>query len=75
MGLHQVEDLAHFIETDTADETILAILRADPGAPSSKFVSSNLRRAISTLAGGFRDRLQRRPHDKIVVLPSLQEIR
>jgi hypothetical protein len=27
------------------------------------------------MAGGFRDRLARRPGDKILVIPSLQEIR
>ena len=52
----------------------LKILRADPGAPNSKLISSSLRRAVSTIAGGFADRLQRRPDEKILIAPSLQEI-
>jgi broad specificity phosphatase PhoE len=75
VGLKQVEDLAVFLEKEQSDEEAIKILRADPGAPSSTFVCSNLRRAISTLAGGFRGRFKRRQADKILVLPSLQEIR
>jgi len=56
------------------NEYLLSVLRSDPSAPKSKMVASNLRRAISTLAGGFRLRLSRRPEEKILVLPSLQEI-
>ena len=52
----------------------IKILRADPGAPSSKILCSNLRRSVSTLAGGFSDRLSRRPDDKILIVSSLQEI-
>ncbi|CAB9503989.1 expressed unknown protein [Seminavis robusta] len=76
VGLKQVEELAVFMERDPpeTDEEIIKILRADPGAKPSKFVCSNLRRAISTLAGGFRERLGRRKVDKILVLPCLQEM-
>lgn len=75
VGLKQVEDLAVFLEKEQGVDEAIKILRADPGAPSSTFVCSNLRRAVATLAGGFRGRLKRRQADKILVLPSLQEIR
>ena len=55
------------------DSAHLAILRADPGAPKSKILCSSLRRAVSTIAGGFKDRFARRPVDKILILPALQE--
>lgn len=41
---------------------------------SSILVSSNLRRAISTLAIGFQDRLQDNPEEKFLLLPQLQEM-
>jgi hypothetical protein len=77
LGLSQVNDLAQFLKSPAVDgpEGVhLAILRADPDAPRSKLVSSNLRRAVSTVAGGWRDRLARRPMDKILIVPALQEI-
>lgn len=76
LGLSQIDELAVFLKkTPTKDEEdLVAILRADPGAPPSRILCSNLRRAISTLAGAFRDRLARRPEDKILVIPPLQEI-
>lgn len=77
LGLKQVDELALFLEKEGLrgpESEHVKILRCDPGAPSSKIVSSNLRRAISTLAGGLRERLSRRPADKIFVLSSLQEI-
>jgi hypothetical protein len=78
LGLAQVEALHGFLSKAhdaTPEETAhLAILRADPGAPKSKLVSSGLRRAASTMAGGFRDRLYRRPDETILVLDALQEI-
>lgn len=43
--------------------------------PPSQLVSSNLRRAISTMAIGFQDRLERKLQgDSILILPQLQEI-
>ena len=43
--------------------------------PSAQLVSSNLRRAISTIAIGMSDRLEQNlPDDKIMILPHLQEI-
>mgnify|MGYP005865914307 CR=1 FL=1 len=72
-----MEELAVFLEKDpsnTPEEDLVRVLRADPGSPSSKIVCSNLRRAVSTLAGGFRDRLTRRPNEKILIFSPLQEI-
>jgi hypothetical protein len=43
-------------------------------AKSTQLVSSNLRRAISTLAIGFQDRLQDNPEEKFMLLPQLQEM-
>lgn len=75
LGLSQVEELATFLENSSGpEEEFLKILRADPGAPSSKMICSNLRRAVSTLAGGFRDRLSRRPNEKVLIFSPLQEI-
>lgn len=76
LGLKQVEELAVFLEkgTSKAEEDTVKIIQGQPGAPSSRILCSNLRRAISTVAGGLRDRFSRRPADKIFVLSSLQEI-
>jgi hypothetical protein len=78
LGLGQVDELAKFLKetpVDEAEAQHLAVLRADPGAPPSKIVCSSLRRAVSTIAAGFRDRLTRRRQEKILIIPSLQEIR
>jgi hypothetical protein len=78
LGLSQVEELKTFLENnkkmDGPEADHVRIIRADPGAPKSKILSSNLRRCISTLAGGLSDRLSRRPMDKILVITPLQEI-
>ena len=85
LGLSQVKELAEFLEKSSSaeadkddnkimDADIVKVLRADPGAPNSRILSSNVRRALSTIAGGFRDRLSRRPNDKIFILSCLQEI-
>lgn len=78
LGLSQVDELRSFL-LDTRnltgpDAEHLKILRADPSAPSSKIICSNLRRSISTLVGGLSERLARRPDDKILVVTALQEI-
>jgi hypothetical protein len=78
LGLGQVDELAKFLKetpVDQAEAQHLAVLRADPGAPPSKIVCSSLRRAVSTIAAGFRGRLARRRQEKILIIPSLQEIR
>lgn len=77
LGLQQVNELAAFLKDgplDGPEAVHVQILRADPDAPRSKIICSNLRRAVSTLAGGLNDRLSRRPMDKILIVPSLQEI-
>ncbi|KAL7569062.1 hypothetical protein ACA910_016905 [Epithemia clementina (nom. ined.)] len=77
LGLWQAEELASFLKDKPLDgpEAIhIKILRGEPGSPSSKIICSNLRRAVSTMVVGFRDRLRRKPEDKISVIPSLQEI-
>jgi len=78
LGLNQVEALSKFLtkrfnEGDAVGQHV-AVLMAKPDAPQSKLVSSSLRRAVTTVAGGFKDRLKRRPTEKVLVLPSLQEI-
>lgn len=77
LGLTQVQELTLFFkkEPTKGEADLVAVLRSDPGAPPSRILCSNLRRAISTMAGGFRDRLARRPEDKILIIPPLQEIR
>jgi len=77
LGLSQTEELSAFLRsrpTDGVEGEHLKILRGDPDAPPSKMVCSSLRRAVSTVAGGFRDRLSRRPDDKIMIIDSLQEV-
>jgi len=78
LGLNQVKQLSHFLHTspvkESKEDSIIRIMRGDKEAPPSKLVSSNLRRAISTMAAAFHDRLQKTPSDSILILPSLQEI-
>jgi broad specificity phosphatase PhoE len=77
LGLGQVEDLGKFLKkapSKDAEGAIVAVLRADPDAPKSKILCSSLRRALSTMAAGFQDRLAQHPEEKILVVPSLQEI-
>lgn len=77
LGLSQVKDLATFLQKsplDGPEGVHIRIIRADPDAQRSKIICSNLRRAVSTLAGGLSDRLSRRPMDKILIVPCLQEI-
>lgn len=84
LGLEQVKELAQFFQqskavvaaTGNSDpiELHIKILKASPDAPPSKLLCSNLRRAVSTMAGGFKERLSRRPQEKILIVTSLQEI-
>jgi hypothetical protein len=62
------------MNNDNDDDYHIRILRGYPGSPKSKIISSPLRRAVATISCGFYDRLQRRPNDKILIVPSLQEI-
>ena len=76
-GLEQAEELAAFLKDrplDGPEADDIKILRADPEQKPSIFVCSPLRRAVSTLAVGFADRFRRRPDDKILILPALQEV-
>lgn len=81
LGLEQVQSLSAYLSQDPNSIThnpdekrLLQILRKDPSAPESILVSSSLRRAISTVAASFQDRLLRNPNEQILILPSLQEI-
>eukprot|EP00591_Stephanopyxis_turris_P002139 CAMPEP_0195525524 /NCGR_PEP_ID=MMETSP0794_2-20130614/26000_1 /TAXON_ID=515487 /ORGANISM="Stephanopyxis turris, Strain CCMP 815" /LENGTH=365 /DNA_ID=CAMNT_0040656003 /DNA_START=22 /DNA_END=1119 /DNA_ORIENTATION=+ len=78
LGLSQIEALNKFLKTNKGateeEKKLISILRGEPEAPSSCLLSSSLRRALSTVAAAFRDRLDRRPDDTILVVPSLQEI-
>ena len=63
--------------SEEAYQRHLTILRSDMGAPKSKLMASNLRRAVSTIIGGFQERWRQqhsRRHDKILIVPCLQEI-
>jgi len=77
LGLSQVDELSKFLNerpnSKIPESTHIAILRADPSAPKSKILCSSLRRAVSTIACGFKDRFARRPMDKILIIPALQE--
>jgi len=79
LGLGQVDQLNAFISKEPVgvtkkEEELIKILRGDTKVPPSKIVCSSLRRALSTMAGGFQFRLKNNPDEKILVHPSLQEI-
>lgn len=77
LGLEQADELADFLKKKPVDEVEsghLKVLNADPDGPKSKILCSALRRAASTMVCGFRDRFHRRPEDKMLVIPSLQEV-
>lgn len=84
LGLSQVDELGKFLSKEPGtgnpkkmtpmEAKYVSILRGDPGAAESKILCSSLRRALSTMAASFRERLARRPNDKILVVPALQEI-
>jgi hypothetical protein len=77
LGLEQALELSDFLKSPTIEgpeAEHVKIIRSDPGAPKSKILCSSLRRAVSTMAVGLNDRLSRRPTDKIVVVPCLQEV-
>ena len=80
--MDQVRELQFFLSKEPSKKgglsdpelKLLKTMRGDKDAPSSILVASNLRRAISTIAAGFSERLKRRPFDKITIVPALQEI-
>jgi len=77
LGLSQSEELAAFLKDrplNGPEAEHIKIINGAKGAPPSKIISSDLRRAVSTIASGLKDRLNRRPSDKIVIVDCLQEI-
>jgi broad specificity phosphatase PhoE len=71
VGVHSFLQSSIEYKTPREAELIKLMLGTSPG--SSQLVSSNLRRAISTMAVGFQERLSR-TGDQILILPQLQEI-
>mmetsp|Transcript_11724 Transcript_11724/g.16904 ORF Transcript_11724/g.16904 Transcript_11724/m.16904 type:complete len:363 (+) Transcript_11724:95-1183(+) len=78
LGISQVDKLHVFLKKGlgltTREKELISIMCGDPDAPPSRLVSSSLRRAISTVAICFQERMKRLPNETILVLPSLQEI-
>lgn len=84
-GKRQAEGVKKFLQQDPAfltprEATLVKILRGgdvagDSPTCSSLLLSSNLRRAIATMAIGFQDRFDAAyEKDKMLILPALQEI-
>lgn len=81
-GRGQAEGVIKFLQQNTEfltpkEANMIAKLRGgDEGnACSAQLVSSNLRRAIATMAIGFKERLDAsHENDSIMILPALQEI-
>jgi len=88
-GKGQADGIQKFLEQDPAfltpkEQALVTKLRGgdleagkedEPKGCSAQLVSSNLRRAITTMALGFQDRLAANyKDDKILLLPALQEI-
>ncbi|GMH81180.1 hypothetical protein TrST_g11764 [Triparma strigata] len=75
-GVSQITRLAEFLKrppTTPEEKKYIDILNGT-SSTSSVLISSNLRRAISTICIGFRSRLTSSPSSKIIIHPSLQEI-
>lgn len=77
-GISQAEGVKKFLkdantEFSTPKEAHLIKLMKGEGDEKCQLVSSNLRRAISTLAIALQDRLDKNADDKILVLSQLQE--
>ncbi|GMI54294.1 hypothetical protein TeGR_g13769 [Tetraparma gracilis] len=76
VGIAQIDKFAGFLAAPAATDEeaeLLSLLRGR-SARSTVLVSSNLRRALSTVCIGFRERLAANPGEKIVITPALQEI-
>ena len=77
-GISQIEKLSSFLSKPpaTSDETkIINVLnKADGASKTSVLVSSNLRRAISTVAIAFKERIANDADEKIFITGTLQEI-
>tara|TARA_A100001015_G_C14968403_1_gene704041 strand:- start:208 stop:1275 length:1068 start_codon:yes stop_codon:yes gene_type:complete len=78
LGISQIDKFAKFLAASPASdqeaEYISLLAGGNSSNKSSVLVSSNLRRALSTVCIGFRDRLANNLDEKIVVTPTLQEI-
>ena len=78
-GISQAQGLAKFLkDTDPAFSTpkeapFLKLLKGETDE-KCQLMSSNLRRAISTIAIGLGQRLNKKPEDKIMILTELQEV-
>ena len=77
LGIDQIEKLNKFLTSENkglnaSEQEMVSILKGD--SDNSLIVSSSLRRALSTVAIAFQSRLEHYPKEKIVVIPSLQEI-
>ena len=77
-GIAQIDKLSRFLAktktfTNQREKDIIELLKGESSA-SSVLVSSNLRRALSTVIIGLRGRLAMNPEEKSVIEPSLQEI-
>ncbi len=81
-GVRQAKDLRFFLQQSGATKSEIEMMnlisgrtKGKNGEPSSQLVSSNLRRAITTMALGLQDRLDKQyPNDSIIIMPELQEI-
>ena len=83
LGLRQCDELHKALKAvggsgaksgDMEYQQSVATLRGEPGSQPSVVVSSNLRRAISTVAVALRDRFGARASENVKVLTCLQEI-
>jgi broad specificity phosphatase PhoE len=78
-GIQQSLSVQQFLRTNPSfatpkEQKLLRLLVGDKSVPA-QLVSSNLRRAVSTMLIGFSDRLQQNyPNDNVLVLGELQEI-
>jgi len=80
-GLRQARGIQSFLANHNPESVTNANKREGEyiqymldASTNSILVSSNLRRAISTLAIGFQDRLQDNPDETFLLLPQLQEM-
>jgi phosphohistidine phosphatase SixA len=77
-GISQAEAVKKYLrdtnpEFSTPKEANLIKLMKGEGDEKCQMISSNLRRAISTLAIALQDRLDKKADDKILILSELQE--
>jgi len=80
LGIEQAEKLHKYIVGTNVDnlpsqeeQALVLLLRGDRRSDTA-IVSSNLRRALSTVCLCLHDRLEKNPTDVVKILPQLQEI-